>query len=236
MATALDARQYLSQFQNAEKARFLQGFFKTGPGQYAEGDVLWGISVPQTRKVAKIFAGLSLEEISVLLQDSIHECRLMALLILVNSWKKAADQNKRKELCNFYLVHTKWINNWDLVDLSAPDIVGGSLFPKYPKELEQLAHSHSLWERRIAIVATFYYLKNGVSEPTTNIAKLLLHDAHDLIHKAVGWMLREMGKRVSRDELRTFLDQYAKKMPRTMLRYSIEHFSEDERQYYLKRA
>lgn len=220
---------------NPEKAAFFPRFFKTGPGEYGEGDQFLGISVPSTRKVAKQYKDLPLNEIDLLLQSPWHEERLTALHILVYRFNKV-DDLERKEIYEFYLRHTDRINNWDLVDTSARDIVGGYIFEHQellPK-LYELAASSSLWERRISIIASFCFLMRGEPDVTEKLSKVLLNDDEDLIHKAVGWMLREMGKRCGFDVLFQFLDQHAYEMPRTMLRYSIEHLSESTRQKYLR--
>jgi len=218
---------------NLEKAKKLRSFFKTKKGEYAEGDVFLGIVVPEQRKVAKrFFSFLSYSELKVLLDSKIHEERLVALLILVQKYEKCREE--REKIFQFYLASTRGINNWDLVDLSAPKIIGDYLLDKNKKQLISLAKSSNLWERRIAIVSTWGFIKKGELQETIKISKILLHDEHDLIHKAVGWMLREMGKK---DEklLVSFLDKYFRVMPRTMLRYSIEKMPEDQRKKYLKR-
>ncbi len=225
-------RQNLKKLANKEKAKFLLGFFKTGPGQYGEGDKLYGIAVPETRKVAKQFLDLSFEEIEQLLQSEWHEERLIALIILVTQFKKA-DEASRKKIYQFYIAHTDRINNWDLVDTSARDIFGGYLFEKDEKPFYKLAKSKLLWDRRIAMIGTFYSICKGRSELALAIAELLLNDKEDLMHKAVGWMLREVGKRASEVALRRFLDEHAATMPRTALRYAIEHFSPRDRAIYL---
>ncbi len=215
-----------------KKAQIFQRFFKTGEGQYAQGDVFLGIKVPETRKVAKKYSGIGLVEIKKTLQSKIHENRLAALLILVQKTKKANEKTK-KELFDFYLENTKWINNWDLVDLSAEHLVGAYLLDKDKKAIYQLAKSNDLWEKRIAVISTFAFIKKNRFEETFKVAEMLLNDKHDLIHKAVGWMLRETGKRNLKAE-EEFLQKHYKKMPRTMLRYAIEKFPETKRQAYLK--
>lgn len=219
---------------NPEKAAFFPHFFKTGPGEYGEGDKFLGVTVPDQRKLAKQFKGLSLNELEVLLNSPWHEERLTALIILVNQFKKA-DQQTQQKIYDFYLAHTDRINNWDLVDTSARDIVGGYLYNHQEQlpVLLKLAAVNSLWERRIAILATYYFLIKGQPENTVMVATRLLQDKEDLIHKAVGWMLREMGKRCGRQHLLDFLDALAHEMPRTMLRYSIEHLDQKSRNYYL---
>lgn len=208
-------------------------FFKTGPGQYGEGDKFIGITVPQQRQVAKKHSGLPLSEVEKLLQSKIHEERLTALIILVGQYK-AQDEQHKHYIYDFYLAHTPCVNNWDLVDSSASYIVGAHLYDKDRTVLYDLAHSRSLWERRIAIIATAYFISQKESQDTFAIAELLLTDTHDLIHKAVGWMLREVGKSCGQDVLEGFLRTHYKAMPRTMLRYAIERFDEPLRQKYLK--
>lgn len=217
-----------------ERAKASAWFFKTGPGEYAEGDRFIGVTSPDMRKVVKKFAShCSRVDTTSLLCSPIHEERQVALLMMVKKFQ-AGDGEMRQNIFKDYLAHTRYINNWDLVDLSAGHIVGGYLADKDKKILIKLAKSKNIWERRIAMIATFHEIYAGRSEETFRIARILLHDTHDLIHKAVGWMLREVGKRVSEKELRTFLDQYAHDMPRTMLRYAIERLPEQMRQYYLK--
>lgn len=226
----------LRKSSNLEKAKILKGFFKTGKGEYGEGDIFLGVSVPETRKIAKKHFNLEFEEIKQLLNSKIHEERLAALLLLVYNYEKHIE--KRKEIFDFYLNNVKYINNWDLVDLSAPNIAGhflyyfGNRYPAYKILLTNLANSSNLWERRIAIISTFYFIKNHRFDETLALAKLLLKDKHDLIHKAVGWMLREIGKRDIK-VLETFLNKNYKNMPRIMLRYAIEKFPENKRKKYL---
>lgn len=222
-------KQEINSAGNLEKAKILQRFFKTGKGEYGEGDVFLGITVPESRKLARQYKDLTLDEIQELLDSKYHEHRLIALLILVDKFK----ENKEK-VYNLYLKNTRNINNWDLVDLSADKIIGQYLLEKNDISiLKKLAKSEVLWERRIAIIATFHFIKNKRYEECFTIAKLLLKDEHDLIHKAVGWMLREVGKRISQDKEEEFLLKYYKTMPRTMLRYAIERFEEKKRKRYL---
>ncbi len=222
----------LRRVADPQKAVELRRFFKTGPGQYGAGDKFLGIVVPAQRLVAKQFLTLPLAEVAKLLQSPYHEDRLTALLLLVEQFKRSTSQQQRA-IYQLYLNNTRFINNWDLVDLSAPSIVGAYLVDKDRKILYKLAKSRNLWERRIAILATFYYIKEGDAQDATALAIELLEDDHDLIQKAVGWMLREVGKRVSKMALTDFLDHYGSQMPRTMLRYAIEHLPEVERQKYL---
>ena len=220
MPKASQVKKELKKFTSVKGAKTAQWFFKTGPGEYGEGDKFIGVIVPNQRKVAKKFTGLQLSEIQKLLNSQIHEHRQTGLFILVGNFSKATN-SKKKKIFNFYLKNAKRVNNWDLVDCSAPYIVGGYLINKPRKILYKLAKSKNLWERRIAILATFPFIRNKNYTDTLKLAKLLLNDSHDLMHKAVGWMLREVG---NRDEkvLRGFLDKYAKKMPRVMFRYATE--------------
>jgi len=231
--TAKSAQQRLRSFASPEQATILSRLFKTGPGQYGEGDKFIGVKVPVTRKVAKEFKSLPLSEVECLLHSEIHEERLLALVILVGQFEKGDDAIK-KQIYDLYLANTQFINNWDLVDLSAPQIVGGYLQDRSRKPLDRLAKSKSLWERRISILATFYFIREGDFADTTRIAEKLLGDKEDLIHKAVGWMLREVGKR-DVAVLEEFLTQHCGAMPRTMLRYAIERFPEGKRMKYMDR-
>jgi 3-methyladenine DNA glycosylase AlkD len=230
IAVEISAR--LRQLGNPEKARFLQGFFKTGPGEYAEGDRFIGLKVPQVRLLLREYREVAPTDVLPLLMSPIHEERLFALLALVRCFEKG-DQAAREQVYALYLANTSQINNWDLVDISAPQIVGGFLLERDSAPLDLLAQSASLWERRIAILATFTFIRRDQFEDTLRIARLLLHDRQDLIHKAVGWMLREVGKREQAIE-EGFLREHYSVMPRTMLRYAIEKFPEDKRQMYLK--
>ena len=216
-----------------EKAVILPRFFKTGPGQYGEGDKFHGVVVPKIRKVATAHACASQADILTLLYSEYHEERMTALLILIAQYQREDDAGK-EDIFRLYLAHTNRINNWDLVDLSAPHIVGAHLFGKPATVLTKLAESPDLWERRISILATHYFIRRGESRETLRIAKKLLNDSHDLIHKAVGWMLREVGKYCPFDEECAFLDAHAAVMPRTMLRYAVERFPEDLRRRYMK--
>jgi len=215
-----------------EDARFLQGFFKTGPGEYGEGDVFVGIRVPVLRKLAREHDGLPLDEAAELLRSPVHEERLLALLVLVRQHQRGTAE-RRREIHDLYLAHTRFINNWDLVDTSAEHVVGAHLWEGDRSLLDRLARSESLWERRIAIIATFHFIRRGDFGDTLRIAETLLDDRHDLIHKAVGWMLREVGKRDQPAE-EAFLRAHHPRMPRTMLRYAIERFPEPLRRSYLR--
>ncbi|MDD3032539.1 MAG: DNA alkylation repair protein [Candidatus Pacebacteria bacterium] len=223
-------QEELKEFKNKEQAKILSYFFKTGKGQYGEGDVFWGIKVPQSRIVAKKNLNASFKELQGLLDSGIHECRLTALLILVENFKK----EESEKIIKFYLKNLKNINNWDLVDLSCPNILGKYLLKRDRKILYELSCSDNLWEKRIAIVSTYYFIKNNDFEDTIKISKTLLKEEHDLIHKAVGWMLREVGKR---DEklLIAFLEKEYYNIPRTALRYAIERLEESKRKYFLNK-
>lgn len=223
----------LKKLQDRERVRIYARFFKTGPGEYGEGDMFLGITVPLQRKVAKQFQDLQFADLQKLLKSNIHEHRFVALEILVMQYEKGNEKEKKK-IVDFYLTNTSSINNWDLVDTSAPYILGDYLLSREKDILYRLANSSSLWERRIAIIATFACIKQNQFADTIKIAKFLVNDIHDLIHKAVGWMLREVGKR-SETTLREFLDTHYKEMPRTMLRYAIEKFPEARRKQYLKK-
>ncbi|TAH34059.1 DNA alkylation repair protein [Candidatus Saccharibacteria bacterium] len=231
------ARKALRDAVDPEKAIFLPRFFKAGPGEYAEGDKFLGVTVPQQRAIAKQFKDLSLADVTELLTSEWHEERLTALFILVGQHKRADGANK-KAIYDLYMAHTKWINNWDLVDSSAGYIVGAYLDgrPEKMKVLTRLAASDLLWERRIAMIATFNYIYQGRADEALIIAEQLLYDKHDLIQKAVGWMLREIAKRVDHSLLAAFLDEHAATMPRTSLRYALEHFSAERKAYYMQLA
>ena len=216
---------------NKEKAKLLQGFFKTGKGEYGEGDIFIGIIVPETRKVAVRYKDLPLKDVEELLKSKIHEERLCALLLLVHNYEN--NKEKREEIYYFYLKNTKYINNWDLVDLSCHHIIGDYLLNRNKAVLYKLARSKNLWEKRISVISTFEFIRNHKFDDSLKIALILVGDKHDLIHKAVGWMLREIGKRDKKVE-EHFLKKYYKLMPRTMLRYAIEKFPEKERKKYLK--
>src|SRR3989344_7834319 len=221
----------LQKAKNLEQAKLLQRFFKTGKGEYGEGDVFLGIKVPATREIAKKYTGLNIKNIEMLLKSKIHEYRLAGLLILVEKFNKA-DERGKGDIFNFYLKNTKNINNWDLVDLSAPSIIGEFLVDKSKNVLYKLAESKSLWERRISVISTFAFIKKNKFQDTFRISQALLKDEHDLMHKAVGWMLRETGKR-DQELLERFLRKNYKEMLRTMLRYSIQKFPEKLRKKYL---
>jgi 3-methyladenine DNA glycosylase AlkD len=227
------AKQALHSHANPEDALFLQRFFKTGPGEYAEGDIFIGVRVPVTRKIARQFKDLPLDLTSRLLCSSVHEERLLALVILTERMKKKGPAEEKREIYELYLSHTEWINNWDLVDVTAEHVVGRYLYDKTRQPLYNLGASKDLWERRISIISTFYFIRKGDFDDTLRLAELHLEDSHDLMHKAVGWMLREVGKRDQPAE-EDFLRKHYRVMPRTMLRYAIERFPEELRQGYLK--
>ena len=231
MVTAAIQRE-LESLADPGHAAILQRFFKTGPGEYGEGDRFRGLRVPVLRKVARKYRHLSLAEAEQLLQSAFHEDRLLALLILIQRYYQG-DAALRGEIHRLYLEHRSFVNNWDLVDASAPHLVGHYLRDRPKDPLTRLAASRVLWERRMAIIATFDFIKQGDYDETLRVARLLLGDPEDLIHKAVGWMLREVGKReVAVAE--AFLQAHYRQMPRTMLRYAIERFPEARRQAYLK--
>jgi 3-methyladenine DNA glycosylase AlkD len=230
--------------KNLKKGKILSGFFKTGRGQYGEGDIFWGLTVPTSRRIAVKYKDLPLPEVNLLLKNKVHEIRLIGLLVLVRQYKqlsldKTRDDSvelEKKKIVDFYLKNTRYINNWDLVDLSSHCILGDYLFRhKEGKVLLKLAKSKNLWEQRIAIVSTYAFIRHGDLGWTFKIAKMFLLHEHNLIHKAVGWMLREAGKK---DEkvLRKFLDANFFHMPRTMLRYAIEKFPRKIRLSYLKKS
>jgi len=223
----------IKKLTNPSKAKILQGFFKTAPGQYGTDDIFLGLTVPQQRSIAKNYTTLKLTALQKLLNNKIHEYRLISLLILVEQYQRA-NLATRKKIYNFYLKNARQVNNWDLVDLTAPKIVGNYLLNKNKAILYKLAKSKNLWEKRIAIIATFEFIRNNQFIPTLKISKMLLSDQHDLIHKAVGWMLRELGKR-DQKLLEKFLTQHLRQLPRTTLRYAIEKFPEKQRLAYLKK-
>jgi 3-methyladenine DNA glycosylase AlkD len=229
IATAQDVRAALAEVSNAADAVFLQRFFKTGPGEYGEGDVFLGVRVPATRTVVKRFRGLPFDEIDALLDDAEHEHRLAGLLLLVDASRSSPDEAAQRYLA---AVRRGRVNNWDLVDSSAEFLLGAWLVDRDRSMLDDLAASPVLWERRVAVLATFAFIRRGDASTTLELAERLLDDREDLMHKAVGWMLREVGKRVSREALLGFLDAHAARMPRTMLSYATEHLSPPERAAY----
>lgn len=223
----------LKKMTDRKRAAVSHRFFKTGPGEYGQGDLFLGVTVPDQRKIARKFTKLKYPEIKKLLLSSWHEHRLTGLLILIDQYEKA-DSADRKNIFNFYCRHLDSVNNWDLVDLSAPRIMGDYLIDQEREILYRLASSKNLWHRRISIVATLAFIRNNDFRDTLKITRMLLKDDQDLIHKAAGWMLREVAKR---DLLtaKEFIDKYHSEMPRTMLRYALERLSSEERKYYLKR-
>lgn len=223
----------LQKVASTEKAAFFPKFFKTGAGQYGAGDKFIGVSVPNQRIIAARYSMLHLSEIEKLLNSEIHEHRLTGLLILVDKFEKSTVEEK-KLVCEFYLKNTSRVNNWDLVDSSSYKILGAYLNDKPRLVLYELVKSENLWERRIAIVSTLYFIRKGQFDDTIKISKLLFGDKEDLMHKAVGWMLREMGKKNEKVLLK-FLNVNYKKMPRTALRYAIERLSESEKKKYMQK-
>lgn len=227
-----DVKKELQALSDSKKAKIMQRFFKTRRGEYGEGDIFIGVSVPNSRKVAKKFSQLALGEVKTLLCSGVHEERLVALLILVQKYARAPGIEGEK-IVRFYLDNIKQVNNWDLVDSTAPSIIGGYLMKRKRSLLYMLARSNNVWERRIAIVATLHFIRNNEFHDTLRIVDVLLSDQHDLIHKAAGWMLREVGTRDFATE-KAFLDKHYRVMPRTMLRYAIEKFPEKKRRQYMK--
>ena len=230
---AEDVRSSLQQVADPLRAKNSAWFFKTGPGQYGEGDQFIGVTVPAQRKVATAYRELPLSEALDLVRSPVHEHRLTALFILVYQYRKG-DQDTKKQIASFYHKNRACVNNWDLVDSSAPYILGDYLRTHSPNVLFRLAASKSIWDRRMAILSTFAFIKVGQFDLTFKIAEMLLNDKEDLIHKAMGWALREVGKK-DPQALRNFLDQHAGSMPRTALRYAMERLSPEERRLYLSR-
>lgn len=230
--TAKEISNILKSLGNADIAEHSQRFFKTGKGEYGEGDKFLGIRVPVLRKHVKTYQATDLAEVLKLLKSSFHEIRLFALLLLVHKFSKA-DEDEKAVIYELYLNNTKYINNWDLVDSSAHKIVGPYLENRDREILYELVHSESLWERRISIMTTLHFIQNIQFEDALKLSELLINDKEDLIHKASGWMLREIGKRDLEIE-KNFLKKHYKKMPRTMLRYAIEKFPKEERKQYLE--
>lgn len=231
MVTADTAEATLLAMRDPARAEVLQRFFRTGPGEYGEGDKFLGIRVPALRKLSRELRGMPLRELTALLRSGYHEARLLALLGMVEQYRRG-DAKARDQLYDAYLEHTRWVNSWDLVDASAEHIVGAHLWDRDRGVLRRLASSELLWERRIAVLATFYFIRRTEYGDTLEIARLLIHDKEDLIHKAVGWMLREIGNR-DRACLDGFLRQHYTAMPRTMLRYAIEKHDTAVRKQYL---
>lgn len=230
--SANDIRKKMRKLGTKERAELAQRYFKTAVGEYGEGDIFLGLNAQEIRTLAKEYRAISFEEILNLLQSAIHEERAIALLILAQAFARG-DEATKKQIYDLYLQQTRYVNNWDLVDCSAAQIVGAFLLNRDKKPLYRLAKSKSLWERRISIIATFHFIRQNEFSETLKIARMLLADKEDLIHKAVGWMLREVGKR-DQDVEEQFLLEHYEKMPRTMLRYAIEKFPEARRQMYLR--
>lgn len=224
--------QELERYASEQRGIILQRFFKTGKGEYGAGDVFLGLTMGEQRELAKKFQDLQMNELQELLNSKIHEKRMISLIILTRKFKKS-DEEGKKQIFNFYIKNAKRINNWDLVDLSAPNIVGMFLMDKQRNILYKLASSENLWEKRISIISTFTFIRNGDFKDTLKISEKLLKERHDLIHKAVGWMLREVGKK-NQEKLEEFLKKHYKQLPRTTLRYAIEKFEEGKRKRYLR--
>ncbi len=229
----------LKSLTDSKQALILSRFFKTGPGQYGEGDVFWGIKVPVQRRLASKYFNLSLSDLCCLLKSGVHEQRLIGLLILLNKYEMTASVTEKSRIVIFYLQNLKAVNNWDLVDISAPNLFGHFLYNYFSASesrvaLLQLAASPNLWARRLAVVSTLYFIRQGSSAEIFMLTKKLSHDKHDLIHKAMGWMLREVGKKIDRSLLLKFLDDNGYILPRTTLRYAIEHLDTEQRLKYLR--
>ncbi len=224
----------LEQVASAERAAVSPRYFKAGLGEYAEGDKFIGVTVPDQRKIAARFRELPRKEVERLLENCYHECRLTGLFILVSQFGRAKTESDRKSIYEFYLDHLDCVNNWDLVDSSAPPIVGSFLLEKSHQPLFKLARARHLWKNRVAMISTLYFIKQGQPATTLALAEFLIKHPHDLIHKAVGWMLREVGD-TNRKLLLTFLEQHVSQMPRTMLRYAIEKLPETQRQSFLRK-
>jgi len=229
----MKAREEIRALANKEIAQHSLRFFKTDKGEYGHGDLFLGVRAPKIRLIAKKHIDISITDMKTLIQSKYHEERFLGLIILVNKYAKTKDKKNRNQLYKIYVSSFKYINNWNLVDVTCPHVTGKHLIDKDRTILYKWAKSEDLWTKRIAMVSTFSFIRKNDLEDTFKIAEILLHDEHDLIHKAVGWMLREAGKRDIKKE-ETFLKKYYKTMPRTMLRYSIEKFPETKRQKYLK--
>ncbi|MGV8172131.1 MAG: DNA alkylation repair protein [Candidatus Woesearchaeota archaeon] len=231
----------LKNYGSPQRAKHSLRFFKTGPGEYGEDDIFFGASVPEMRYLEKKYHDIDFDDITILLHDKYHECRMIALLIMVNQFERASkknDESMMKKIYQLYLDNTKYINNWDLVDVTAPKIVGAYLYDKGSNDrnmLYKLAKSDDLWKKRISIISTLYFICREDFDDTIKISEILVNDKHDLIHKAVGWMLREVGKRGGLDVEERFLKKYHKTMPRTMLRYAIERFDDKKKVFYMKK-
>jgi 3-methyladenine DNA glycosylase AlkD len=232
MKTVAQVKKALQEKASKERAEVSKRFFKTGKGEYGEGDQFIGVRVPEQRTIAQLCLEMPLGQVVQLLQSSIHEHRLTAVLIMTYQFKKA-DEDGQRAIYDAYLQQSEWVNNWDIVDSSAHKIVGAYLSDRKRQPLYDLAWSPNLWEKRIAIIATLWFIKQGDFTDTLALAELFLKEEHDLMHKAVGWMLREMGK-VDPLPLHRFLDQHAHVMPRTMLRYAIERLSKSQKKQYME--
>ena len=229
----MKASEEIRALANKERANHSKKFFKTGKGEYGYGDIFLGVRVPKIRVIAKKNIDISLSDMKTLIKSKYHEERLLGLIILVNKYSKSKDEKDRDQLYNIYISSFKYVNNWDLVDVTCAHVIGKHLLNKDRSILYTWAKSNDLWTKRIAIVSTHCFIRKNDLQETFKIAKILLNDEHDLIHKAVGWMLREAGKRdLEKEEI--FLKKYYNIMPRTMLRYAIERFPESKRQKYLK--
>jgi 3-methyladenine DNA glycosylase AlkD len=227
-----EIRKELRKYSSPENAIILQRFFKTGPGEYGEGDIFLGVKVPSIRKTAAAFSGISFTDLKKLIRSPYHEERLLALIILTKQYNKS-DETGKEKIIEFYLANRKFVNNWDLVDLSAPYLLGPYFYDKDRKLLYELTAKGDLWEKRIAVLSTFFFIKRMDFSTSFDLITLLIHEKRDLLQKACGWMLREIGKRDPLAE-EVFLEIHYKTMPRTMLRYAIEKFPEQKRQAYLK--
>ena len=226
-------QEELKRVAEPKYAEKLQSFFKTGKGEYGEGDIFLGVRVPEQRRIAKKHREIPIEQIVTLLHSRFHEERLTALFLLVNQFQRG-DEQKKQQIVNIYLKNTRYINNWDLVDSSAHKILGEWLKNKQKEILYELANSRNIWERRISVISTFAFIEEGDFKDALKIVESLINDEHDLIHKATGWVLREIGKK-DLQELIIFLDNHYRKMPRTMLRYSIEKLPNEQRKHYLSK-
>ena len=226
-------KKELESAKNPKKAKLLQKFFKTAPGEYGHGDIFLGIMVPIQRKICQNYTNINLSDIQKLLNSKVHEHRFCALVLLVKKYQRSGEKEK-KEIFNFYIKNSKKINNWDLVDTSTPQIIGDFLITRDRKILYKLAKSKNIWQRRIAVLATVAFIRKNDFKEILKISKILLQDKHDLIHKAAGWMLREVGKR-NKTVLINFLEKHSAKMPRVMLRYAIEKFKNSQKLYFLNR-
>ncbi len=226
-------QEELQKVAHPEKIKIFQSFFKTGKGEYGEGDIFIGVSVPDNRKVAQKYFRATFDNIAAMLHHEIHEFRLSALLALVHRYKKEKNENEKQAIIDFYLDNSEWCNNWDLVDLSAPYLLGTHMLTHpTPSLLRNLSNDSNLWRQRIAIVSTLILIRNHRFDDTLSLCEKYLSHPHPLIHKATGWMLREIGKKDEQILLK-FLDQHSTKMPRTALRYALERLSPEKRQYYM---